>query len=232
MTISALLFDKDGTLFDFTATWGHWTEALIRDLARGDADLSSRLEDALGFDIARRVFDTDSPVIAQTTGEVAGIIAPLVGASDVVALAGTLNALSRNTPQVPAVALRPCLSDLHARGLRLGLATNDGEASARAHLERAGVIDLFDFVAGYDSGFGAKPEPGPLLAFARQVGVAPAQVAMVGDSPHDMMAARAAGMRRLAVLTGPTPRALLDPIADVVLPDIGAIGSWLNTQGH
>ena len=42
----------------------------------------------------------------------------------------------------------------------LGIATNDGEVPARAHLTRAGILDSFAFVAGYDSGHGAKPDAG------------------------------------------------------------------------
>ena len=38
---------------------------------------------------------------------------------------------------------------------------------------------------------GAKPGPGMLLAFATLCGLAPARVAMVGDSRHDLMAGRA-----------------------------------------
>jgi phosphoglycolate phosphatase-like HAD superfamily hydrolase len=33
--ISALIFDKDGTLFDFTATWSGWARAALRDLSGG-----------------------------------------------------------------------------------------------------------------------------------------------------------------------------------------------------
>jgi phosphoglycolate phosphatase len=71
--------------------------------------------------------------------------------------------------------------------------TNDAEAPAHAHLNRAGVADLFDFVAGCDSGHGAKPAPGQLLAFARRTGLAPERVVMVGDSLHDLHAGRMPG---------------------------------------
>jgi phosphoglycolate phosphatase len=113
--------------------------------------------------------------------------------------------------------------------LRLGVATNDGEAPARAHLAIAGVSDLFDFVAGFDSGWGGKPAPGQLAAFVARTGLAPAHVAMVGDSRHDLMAGRAAGMRTVAVLTGIAEAPELSPLADAVLPDIGHLAGWLDT---
>ena len=55
---------------------------------------------------------------------------------------------------------------------------------------------------GFDSGFGAKPALGPLLAFATAMGLLPDQVVMVGDSPHDLIAGRAARMHTIGVLTG------------------------------
>jgi phosphoglycolate phosphatase len=114
--------------------------------------------------------------------------------------------------------------------LKLGLATNDTEAPARAHLAGAGVLDLFDFVAGCDSGWGGKPAPGQLLAFAGRVGVDPARSVMVGDSLHDLHAGRDAGMKRAAVLTGIAEAAELAPHADVVLPDISHLAAWIDAQ--
>lgn len=61
----------------------------------------------------------------------------------------------------------------------------------------------------------------------RRRGIAPGDTVMVGDSLHDMHAARAAGMVAVAVLTGPARAETLAPAADVVLPDIGHLPSWL-----
>jgi phosphoglycolate phosphatase len=66
------------------------------------------------------------------------------------------------------------------------------------------------------------------LAFAERLQVAPARLAMVGDSRHDLQAGRAAGMRTVAVLTGVARAADLADLADVILPDIGALPGWLD----
>ncbi|MBC7739395.1 MAG: HAD family hydrolase, partial [Candidatus Saccharibacteria bacterium] len=116
------------------------------------------------------------------------------------------------------------------RGLRLGLASNDTEMPARIHLQKAGVLDLFDYVVGCDSGFGGKPAPGQLNEFLRRFGLTPSRVAMVGDSQHDLDAGRAAGMHVLAVLTGIATAAELAPHADAVLTDIAEIGDWIDAQ--
>jgi phosphoglycolate phosphatase len=95
-------------------------------------------------------------------------------------------------------------------------------------LDGANVLESFDFIAGYDSGFGGKPAPGQLLAFCEQTGLAPSQCAMVGDSLHDLEAGRTAGMTTVGVLTGPAPRDELAPHADVVLPSIAELPLWVS----
>lgn len=224
--IEGVIFDKDGTLFDFRVSWGRWTEGLVNDLAAGP-DEAARLGSAIGYDLATGTFAPDSPVISHTPDEIAAVLAPHLPQFTEAALVALMNARAAVATMAPAVPLRPLLLALRQGGLRLGLATNDGEAPARAHLEGAGIDDLFDFVAGFDSGHGAKPEPGMLTAFARRTGLPPDRIAMVGDSRHDLMAGRAAGMRPVAVLTGIATAPELAPLADAVLPDIGALPAWI-----
>jgi phosphoglycolate phosphatase len=50
---------------------------------------------------------------------------------------------------------------------------------------------------------------------------------MVGDSTHDLIAGRAAGMPTIGVLTGMAGRETLEPYADAVLENIGEIPGFL-----
>ncbi len=235
--VRGILFDKDGTLFDFHATWGVWAQGLLAELAGGDDAIASRLGNAIGYRFAdpaagvQAGFLASSPVIAGTPEVIAAALLPHLPGRESAALVALMNARAALAPQMPAVPLRPLLSGLRVQGLKLGVVTNDAEAPAHAHLASAEVTDLFDFIAGYDSGHGAKPEPGPLLAFARAVALDPGEVVMVGDSTHDLVAGRRAGMRTLAVLTGLAGAAELALHADAVLPDIGAIPAWLAAHG-
>ncbi len=226
--VDAILFDKDGTLFDFGASWAVWAQSLLLRLSGRDRDRAAAMGRHIGFDFGHRRFAPDSIAIAGTAAQVAAALAPHVPELDAARLLQTLNDEAARTPQIPAAPLAPLLDRLRRSGLKLGVATNDAEAPARAHLSAAGVIDRFDFVAGYDSGYGAKPDAGQLLAFAAAVGVAPGRVAMVGDSRHDLVAGRGAGMCTVAVLTGIAGAAELTPLADVVLPDIGHLPGWLD----
>jgi phosphoglycolate phosphatase len=229
--IKGIIFDKDGTLFDFNATWGAWTRKMLLAEVGNDAEKLAVLADVLGYDAQANRFVPGSIVIASTVDVVADHILSVLGDMDKPALIARMNAGAAEVTQQEAVPLPAYFTSLAALNMTLGIATNDAEAPALRHLERAGVRDYFDFVAGYDSGFGAKPEPGQLQAFCAQTGVSAASCAMVGDSTHDLDAGRAAGMVTIGVLTGPAPLAELAPFADVVLPDIGAIPGWLRAEG-
>ncbi len=226
--LRGLVFDKDGTLFDFHATWGVWCGAFIAELAAGDAGRARALADGLEFDLATGRFAPASPVIAGTMEVVIDAVLRALPRLDEAWLRRNVLVSTASATQVEATPLRPLLDRLLGAGLTLGLATNDAEAPARAHLDRAGVLDRFAFVAGYDSGHGAKPGPGMLLAFCRATGLAPAACAMIGDSAHDLASGRAAGMATVAVLTGPAGTDELAPWADEILPDIGSLPAWLD----
>ncbi len=227
--IGGVIFDKDGTLFDFQQSWGAWTRRLLDEIAR-DQGHAERMAGSLCFDLVTGEFLPESPVVAATADEIAGALLEHLPGTTHAALVARINLLAVEAEMAPAVPLAPLLGALRARGLRLGVATNDIEAAARAHLIAAGVAGLFDVISGADSGHGAKPEPGMLLAFLRATGLAPNRVVMVGDSAHDLIAGRAAGMRPVAVLTGVAGPEELLPLADAILPDVGALPAWIDAQ--
>lgn len=229
--IRGVVFDKDGTLFDFQATWGAWSRRMILDESKGDPAVAARLAEALGFDLSSGRFRPESVVIASTVETVAERILGVLPELDKWALIERMNAKAAEAPQAEVPGLRESLDRLAAMGLALGVATNDTEGPARAHLQAAGVEAIFGFVAGYDSGFGGKPGAGQLLAFAERTGLPPESCAMVGDSLHDLSAARMAGMAAVAVLTGVAGRETLEPVADVVLGSVAELPDWIASQG-
>ncbi|MDH2325297.1 HAD family hydrolase [Cereibacter sp. SYSU M97828] len=226
--IDGIIFDKDGTLFDFRKSWGGWSRRLLEALS-DDPQRRHAMGRAIGYDLDTQDFDAGSPVIAGTPDEIAAILLPLLPDMRPEALIARMNALAALAPMAEAVPLDALLTRLRERGVRIGLATNDAEAPARAHLAAHDLTRHFDFIAGSDSGFGGKPAPGQLVAFCRATGLDPSRIVMVGDSCHDLEAGRRAGMHRVAVLTGIAGKAELAPHADVVLADIGALPGWLDS---
>lgn len=228
--IGGLVFDKDGTLFDFNATWGAWSRLMLVSEARGDPDLLQTLATALGYDLQGDRFRPGSLVIAEPVDIIADTILTVTGQTDRAGLTARMNEAARAVPQQHAADLPALTARLRGMGLTLGVATNDAEKSALRHLSDAGIDKDFVFVAGYDSGHGSKPAPGQLLAFCAQTGLDPTACAMIGDSTHDLAAGRAAGMATVGVLTGPAPRAELATLADAVLDSVADLPDWLASR--
>ncbi len=222
--IKGVLFDKDGTLIDFTATWREAIEKIASHLAGGDENLTLTLCDAVGYDMRTKVFLPGSPVVAGSVDMVAELMASILpkwSAAQIEDLANRTALEMGADDLAPVGRLRETLVELREMGCSLGVATHDAEATAHANIRTLGVDDLFDFVAGYDSGHGHKPGPGMPNAFAAAIGADPAETVMVGDSVHDLGAGRAAGCAlSVGVLTGPATEAELAPEGDMVLPSI------------
>lgn len=120
---------------------------------------------------------------------------------------------------------RACLEALHERGFQQVLITNKPERLIAPILEALAIEGFFGLCLGGDSLERRKPDPLPLLSSARRMGTLPANALMIGDSKSDVLAARAAGFRSLAVTYGynhgepiarQRPDWLLDSLGDLV----------------
>lgn len=79
-------------------------------------------------------------------------------------------------------------------GGRKSTATTKGTPTTRAVLDQFGLLRFFDSVQGTD-GFPCKPAPDVILTALAALGAEPKDCLMVGDSPADVAAAHAAGVR-------------------------------------
>ena len=245
--IRAILFDKDGTLVDFEASWRPVYTHAARFLATqwtggpgmmgGDAPVTARA-DALaermlastGYDAALGRSAADSTLVSGSNADIASAWASAAGRACDAALVETVDRLftASATPVAAVSDLDGLLAGFVARDIVLGVATMDSETGAFSTLDALGVRRRFAFVCGYDSGFGVKPGAGMVLAFCEATGLAPAQVAVVGDSLHDVHMGRAAGAGLVVGIDGGSGgRADLAEVADHVVADIGALGEFL-----
>jgi 2-phosphoglycolate phosphatase len=102
----------------------------------------------------------------------------------------------------PFDGVEPLLCALEAAGVPWGIVTNKAERFALPIVEGLGLARRAAAVVCGDTTPHAKPHPEPLLAAARAMGLAPGQVAYVGDDLRDAQAAAAAGMPMVAATWG------------------------------
>ena len=226
--IKGLLFDKDGTLFDFEKTWNSWTSRILCEVSEQSDVSIDKLAESIDFDLKTGKLLPQSIVIAGTHRQVTAALHSKLPNWNFDHLESYLLDIVIETPQYEVVPLQRLFQNLKLQGFSLGVMTNDSEKGAQAHLAAAGILDLLDFLAGSDTGYGCKPAPEPLLAFAETTNLKPDEIAMVGDSLHDLKAADAAGMMRIAVLTGMATESQLENYADIVLPSIADFADLLS----
>ena len=232
MTISAILFDKDGTLIDYHRTWTSLNHDAALLAAGGNAELANRLLAIGGWDAASQRVAANSVLAAGTTFEIATLWSKHGSKFDAVDLTEAIDQIfSRGmSGAVPVTELGPLFSKLKDRGLMLGIASSDSAAAVEALAKQHKLIEHLDFAAGYDSGHGAKPGPGMLLAFCDAVGCGPSETVVVGDNHHDMAMAEAGGAGlRIAVLTGTGTRAELELHSDRCIESIEHIPEILDS---
>ncbi|TPM28151.1 HAD family hydrolase [Mesorhizobium sp. B2-3-4] len=229
--IKGILFDKDGTLVDFNATWLGVADFMAMDASDGDRWKADRLLAAAGFDFANRRFKPDSIFASGTNLDVVELWFPRLSNEDQMLAVARFNEITSVKGSAMAVAL-PGIVDtlalLHKRSYRLGVATNDSTSGAEKTLVTLGVAQLFVAAYGYDAVANPKPAPDTIQAFCDLTGLKPAEIAMVGDNRHDLEMARAGGCGlAVGVLSGTGTRESLAEIADVILDSVADLPDFL-----
>jgi phosphoglycolate phosphatase len=230
--ISGILFDKDGTLLDFDKSWEPVNRKAALYAARGDQALADRLMIVCGMDPITGKTEGGSLFAAAAPSE---IVEAMIAAGAPFAAEELTRDLDEIYAEgaVDAVAvtdLQALFSRLKGRGLVLGIASSDNEASIRRMAEGMGIMPYLDYIAGYDSGHGVKPDRGMIDGFATGHGLEHAAIAMVGDNTHDLhMARNAKAGLAVGVLSGTSGHDLLAPHADHVLASIDELEALLDS---
>ncbi|VVT10153.1 HAD-IIIA family hydrolase [Hoeflea sp. EC-HK425] len=190
----AILFDLDGTLIDSVPD----IAAAVNELLLGD-DLPVVSVDAvrgmIGNGVKKLVERAYASVGTQYEGDA------LNAATDrMMGIYG--KHLIRHTVAMPGAL--ELISNYHRAGVRIGVVTNKPEAFTHEILRHFGIDGQVAVVVGGDTGPARKPEPDMLHHALSVMGVAASRALMVGDSPADIGAAKAANMASVAVHGGYT----------------------------
>jgi phosphoglycolate phosphatase-like HAD superfamily hydrolase len=229
--IDLVVFDKDGTLLDFTAMWGGWTRELGRRLDGATRrPVSGDVFAAIGYDPVADRIRPGAPLAIATMGQIEEIVAAVIRRwcpSVAAARRAVETAWFEPDPvatAVPTADLEQLFSRLAASGRRLAIATTDDRRPTETTLRALGLRSYVSALACGDDGIGVKPDPAMVLAVCRAVGVEPGRAAMVGDTPADLSMGRAARLGRvIGVLTGIGAREDLEPLADALLGSVGEL---------
>ncbi|MFH0884754.1 MAG: HAD-IA family hydrolase [Candidatus Micrarchaeota archaeon] len=84
--------------------------------------------------------------------------------------------------------------ELKVKGLKTGIASGNHTDSIKRILSDLGILDSFDVICGRDAVARSKPAPDQLLLIMEKTGVKMGEVIFVGDSMHDRLSAKAAGI--------------------------------------
>jgi phosphoglycolate phosphatase len=191
MTTRLVVFDLDGTLIDtpraivetFTAAFGALSLP-VQEASAIRATIGLPLEQAFGTLMG---IASDDPQVARGVEQYQHFFKELV----------LPNARALRFPGVA-----DGLAALADQGIALAVATSKFHRSADALLTAAGLRDRFDLVVGADQVTRPKPHPEMGETILRILGVAAEDAVMVGDTTHDLLMAKAAGMRSIALTYG------------------------------
>jgi HAD superfamily hydrolase (TIGR01509 family) len=201
--IEAVVFDLDGVLLDSEEIWDWAREELARERGGRWHDRAQR--DMMGM---------SSTEWSRYMHETIGLPEPPEEINrEVVQRLSDL--YRREFPAIPGA--REAVERLAARW-PLGLASSSNRELIDLALELLGVRHLFKATVSSEEVARGKPAPDVYLEAARRLGIEPTKAAAVEDSENGIYAAKAAGMRVIAIPNGrfpPSDDALAE--ADVVL---------------
>ena len=182
--IEAVVFDLDGVLLDSEQLWDKAREQLARE--RGGRWHDQAQRDMMGM---------SSLEWSRYMHETIGLPEPPEEISREVV--ERLTALYRE--RLPAIPGAKEAVERLAADYKLGLASSSNRELIDLALELLGVAHLFAATVSSEEVAHGKPAPDVYLEAARRLGIEPARAAAVEDSQNGILAAKAAGMRVIAI---------------------------------
>lgn len=128
----------------------------------------------------------------------------------------------------PFIGLASLLKRLREEGIKLGVLTSSRAVAVRP-LDNHALSQYFMVIMTREDGFAPKPAPDGILECLRRLNVLPRRAIVIGDSPLDIRAGKAAGTWTIGVLSGISNLAQLDREAPTaIINDVSQLGSLLS----
>jgi len=183
-----VIFDVDGTLIDSNDAHAHaWVDALCE----------------YGHDVD---FARIRPLIGmggdKLLPEVIGVTEDSPEGKAISGRRGDVFRLRHLSELRPFPKARELIERLERDGRKVTVASSASKDDLVALLDKAGLDHLADYAASKDDAERSKPDPDIVHAALGRLGLPPADVVMVGDTPYDVEAATRAGIRAIAFRCG------------------------------
>lgn len=236
--VSAVLFDKDGTLIEFNTMWTRWLEQFVETLQKNEPSFEKGRSTFLrwiGWDEKSNQLRPNSCLAIAPTREVTAMAAGAIHGEgqlpwDVAwqIVETTQKEVEADFPWEELTKAVPgtleLLKELKEADVPIVLVTADTRDRALQDMEQIGALDYFDLILGDDCVEISKPAPDMVEVACERLGLSPDEVVVVGDTTSDMRMAQAAGVKAgIGVLTGSASRADLESVADYVIDSVASI---------
>lgn len=213
--IRAILFDLDNTLTDFMKMKDASIDAAIEEMIDMGLPLPHDQARNRIYAIYDREGIEDQNVFDHFLREIFGTVPPAVLAA---AIVGYRRARDSYLVLYPHV--RPTLTELLRRGVRLAVLSDAPALPAWMRLHHLALHHLFEFVITLDDTQARKPSPVGFRRALELLGMPAAEVLMVGDWPErDMVGAARLGMKTVFARYGDT-KGVTESGADFEIDDI------------
>src|SRR3990167_6285844 len=186
-----VIFDLDGTLVDTPKGIVKTFLAVLKEMGY-DAVNPDAVRETIGMPLEKAFGDllgmaASSPLVTQAIKQYQALFKEIV------------------LPNAKSLVFEDVdigLQSLRERGISLAIATSKIYASAESLLKAAGLMDYFDIVLGADQVKNRKPDPEMGLMIMSHLKSVPEETIMVGDTTHDLLMGKEAGMKTIAVTYG------------------------------
>lgn len=217
--IRALCFDVDGTLSDTDDRWVQQVERLLRPVR--------------WFFPGRQVqpFARWLVMGLETPGNFSYYLLDRLGLDDEAArIFGLFTKLRARRPKSHWLLIRGIKEMLQVvqRVYPLAIVSARGERGILEFLNQFELRPFFSSVITAQTCEHTKPFPDPILRAAQEMGVSPQECVMIGDTPVDIRAGKAAGAQTVGVLCGfGREQELHRAGADLILPSTADLAETL-----
>jgi phosphoglycolate phosphatase len=207
-----IMFDLDGTLLDSAPDLAAAVDAMLQQLGRPPAGLDKvRLWIGNGARVLVRRALADQMDHSEVSESEADKALTLF-----MSLYGGGHELTVVYPGV-----KEALAMLKSRRVPMAVITNKPERFVAPLLDEMGMDGYFSWIVGGDTLPQQKPDPAGLLYVMQKANVSADQALFIGDSRNDIRAARAAGVRCVAMTYGYNHgQPIADEFPDYLLDDL------------